>query len=107
MSSPEKPLVPELLLALRTVIDPELGINVVDLGLIRAAERDGARAKIEMTMTTPACPMGPYLTEEVETALTTLAPGIREAEVTLSFEPPWSPAQMSPEGRRALGVDEP
>jgi metal-sulfur cluster biosynthetic enzyme len=94
---------PELLFPLRSVIDPELGINIVDLGLVYEAHRDGALARVQMTMTTPACPMGPYLTQEVEHALTGMVKGVEEVEIDLVFEPRWSPAQMTEEARRALG----
>ncbi len=95
----------ELLVPLRAVIDPELGINIVDLGLIYEVTREGDVAHVKMTMTTPACPMGGYLTDEVHTALTTMAPGIREATVDLTFDPPWSPALMTDAARRQLGLD--
>jgi metal-sulfur cluster biosynthetic enzyme len=95
---------PELLSPLRSVIDPELGINIVDLGLVYEAHREGAVARVQMTMTTPACPMGPYLTDEVHRALTTLVGGVEEVEIDLVFEPLWSPARMTEEGRRTLGI---
>ena len=95
---------PELLFPLRSVIDPELGINIVDLGLVYEARRDGAVARVRMTMTTPACPMGPYLTDEVRHALTTLVGGVQEVEIDLVFEPRWSPTQMTEEARQTLGI---
>ncbi|MGA9521998.1 MAG: metal-sulfur cluster assembly factor [Myxococcaceae bacterium] len=97
---------PELLFPLRAVIDPELGINIVDLGLVYEAHREGALARVRMTMTTPACPMGPYLTDEVRAALTTMVGGIDDVEVDLVFEPRWSPAQMTEDARRTLGIPE-
>lgn len=97
-------LEPELMLPLRAVIDPELGINIVDLGLIYDAHREGDVALVRMTMTTPACPMGPYLTEQVNEALTTYVSGVREVKVDLVFDPPWTPAQMTEEARSALGI---
>ena len=97
---------PDFLFPLRAVIDPELGINIVDLGLVYDARREGAVAKVRMTMTTPACPMGPYLTDEVRNALTTMVSGIEEVEVDLVFEPRWSPAQMTEEARQFLGLTE-
>ncbi len=92
----------ELMFALRRVIDPELGINIVDLGLVYEAVVVDGCAKIRMTMTTPACPMGPYLTEEVERALGGM-PGVQKVAVDLVFEPLWSPEQMTPEAKEQLG----
>lgn len=97
----------EILRALRAVIDPELGIDIVSLGLIYAAERDGEQAKVTMTMTTPACPMGSMLVEDARTAIETTVPGVRTAEVNLTFDPPWSPSMLSPEARAQLGHPEP
>ncbi|MDQ3265395.1 MAG: metal-sulfur cluster assembly factor [Myxococcota bacterium] len=94
----------ELLLPLRTVIDPELGINIIDLGLVYQAHREGDRARVQMTMTTPACPMGPYLEEQVKEALLSVPLGLTEVEVEVTFDPPWSPEQMTPEARAELGV---
>lgn len=93
-----------LMFALRRVIDPELGINIVDLGLVYEAECVDGRAHVRMTMTTPACPMGPYLTEEVERALGDL-PEVTGVTVDLVFEPLWSPEQMSPEAKAQLGFE--
>jgi metal-sulfur cluster biosynthetic enzyme len=78
---------------LRTVIDPELGENVVDLGLIyRIAVEDGV-ARIEMTTTTRGCPAAGFLKHAVETAAWAV-PGIHFAEVTLTYEPAWTPAMI-------------
>lgn len=92
----------ELMFALRRVIDPELGINIVDLGLVYAAEVVDGCAQVRMTMTTPACPMGPYLTEEVEHTLGAM-PGVQKVAVDLVFEPLWSPEQMTAEAKEQLG----
>lgn len=93
---------PELMFALHRVIDPELGINIVDLGLVYDAECVEGVATVRMTMTTPACPMGPYLTEEVQHALEN-ARGVRSVAVDLVFEPLWTPEQMSAEAKDQLG----
>lgn len=95
---------PELMLPLRAVIDPELGVNIVDLGLIYEARRQGAHAYVRMTMTTPACPMGPYFEEQVSGVLTSMARGIDEVQVDLVYEPRWTPSQMSEEARTLLGI---
>lgn len=90
--------------ALKQVIDPEIGINIVDLGLVYGVERDAARTKVRVTMTTPACPLGEHIATEIERALRPVEPG-RRIEVALVWEPPWSPDMMSDEGRRLLGEE--
>ena len=89
--------------ALRMVIDPELGENVVDLGLIYsiAVSPDGA-AVIEMTTTTRGCPAAAFLEQAVASAAGA-APGIRAAEVRMTWEPPWSPELIGGDARRRLG----
>jgi metal-sulfur cluster biosynthetic enzyme len=86
----------ELLDALRLVIDPELGIDVVSMGLIRRIALEGEVARVEMTLSTPGCPVGPMLVSEVEEAARRC--GLRP-DLTLSFDPPWSPDDISPQAR--------
>ena len=95
---------PELIFALRTVIDPELGINIIDLGLVREARREGPRVDVRMTMTTPACPMGTYFEEQVAEAVTAMMPSVDDVHVELSFDPPWTPDSMTDEARSILGL---
>jgi len=95
---------PDILRALRVVIDPELGVDVVSLGLVYAAERDGERARVVMTMTSPACPLGEVIAEDARSAVETMVAGVRHAEVELVFDPPWTPERMSPEAREQLGA---
>lgn len=90
--------------ALKAVIDPEVGINIVDLGLIYQIEVDQRRIVVIMTMTTPSCPMAPMLVGEVEDVLAALAPN-HSREVQLVWDPPWSPSQMSAEAKQTLGWD--
>ncbi len=92
----------EILSALKGVIDPELGISVVDLGLVYrvAWSRDGI--DVALTMTTPACPLGEMLVEEAELALKRRFPET-QSRVVLVWDPPWSPARINEEGRRQLG----
>lgn len=96
------PSAQELLQRLRSVIDPEIGINIVDLGLVYDVDVDDATIRVVMTMTTPACPLGPYLEQAVEVALGDVA-GPRFVEVQITFEPPWTPDAITPEGRQLLG----
>lgn len=92
----------EVLRALRMVIDPELGIDVVSLGLVYGASRDGPKAHVVMTMTTRACPLHEVISADARLAVETMVPGVREAEVEVVFEPPWSPDRMSEEARLQL-----
>ncbi len=89
--------------ALREVIDPEVGVNVYDLGLIYdvLASEEG-NLQVRMTMTTPACPVGSLLADQVRDALQSLEQ-VREVEVELVWDPPWSPERMSEAARRQLG----
>jgi len=89
--------------ALRDVIDPELMINVVDLGLVYAVEHEGDKVKVEMTLTSPACPAGPQLVQQARLALEKLD-GVREAEIKLVLSPPWTPDRMTDEARDQLGI---
>jgi len=93
----------QMLEALRAVIDPELFVNIVDLGLIYAINLDQQVAKVEMTLTSPACPAGPQLVQQSKQALERL-PGIATAEIKLVLSPPWSPDRMTDEARDKLGI---
>jgi metal-sulfur cluster biosynthetic enzyme len=88
--------------ALRGVIDPELGINLVDLGLVYEVAVNDGIAYITMTVTTPACPIGSYLEDQVRWAVLRL-PGILGTEVEVVHEPRWTPALMSHAARKTLG----
>ena len=89
--------------ALRTVIDPEIGINIVDLGLVYGVEIAGGQVRVIMTMTTPACPLGDYLADLVESAIGQRFAGVEDVAVDLVWNPPWDPAMMSDAARRQLG----
>lgn len=88
---------------LRSVIDPELGVNIVDLGLVYEIEvaSDGG-VEIEMTLTTPGCPLGDFLDDQIRACLAQL-PQVRDVSVRLVWEPPWEPAAMSDSAREQLG----
>jgi metal-sulfur cluster biosynthetic enzyme len=87
---------------LRTVIDPELGIDIVSLGLVYGAQVVDGVAHILMTTTTPACPIGAYLVDAIDRALLEL-PGILDVDVELTHDPPWTPHRMSDEAKVQLG----
>ncbi len=89
--------------ALRAVVDPEVGVNIVDLGLVYGVDIEPDRVRVRMTMTSPACPMGEMITEEAEEILRRLLPASLRSEVLLVFEPPWDPSMMSDAARRQLG----
>ena len=89
--------------ALRQVYDPELGVNVIDLGLIYTITVDDqGYVTIEMTLTTPGCPLHESISEGVRAALQEI-PGITGGEVRLVWNPPWNPTRLTAEGRRELG----
>jgi metal-sulfur cluster biosynthetic enzyme len=87
------------------VIDPELGCNIVDLGLVYDAALDGRNVHVRMTLTTPGCPMHESMVEGVRYALLQLD-GIDEVAVELVWDPPWTPAMMTEFAREHLGVYE-
>ncbi len=89
--------------ALRTVIDPELMVNIVDLGLVYSINHDGQRAYVDMTLTSPACPVGPQIVQQSKMALERLR-DVDEAEIKLVMTPPWSPERMTDEARDHLGI---
>jgi len=93
-----------ILEALRAVIDPELGVNVVDLGLVYgAAVMPNGDLLVQMTMTTPVCPLSAHLQREAEAALRRAFPDVRTIQVQLVWHPPWDPSMMSAAARRKLG----
>ena len=92
----------EILQALKEVHDPELGINIVDLGLVYRAERTREGIVVEMTMTTPTCPIGEMMVMQAEAAVRRHFPDAAAVRVHLLWDPPWSPDLMTEEGRRAL-----
>ena len=92
-----------ILAALRTVRDPEIGINVVDLGLVYTVQTRAGEVDVEMTLTSPACPAGPQILRDAVAALERLQ-GVDRANVRLVLTPPWSPDRMSDEARDELGI---
>lgn len=80
--------------ALRDVFDPELGMSVVDLGLIYGVEIEGERVRVTMTLTVPGCPLHDSMAEWVRQAVVKI-PGVKEAEVHITFDPPWTPERIN------------
>jgi metal-sulfur cluster biosynthetic enzyme len=81
--------------ALRQVDDPEAGMNIVDLGLVYVIEVTPGQVRIEMTMTTAACPMTEMIVEQVRAAVTSIVPSDTSIDVELVWDPPWTPDKMS------------
>jgi metal-sulfur cluster biosynthetic enzyme len=92
-----------ILETLRQVIDPELGCNIVDLGLIYSVSITRERVTVAMTLTTPGCPMHESIRWGAQTALLGLE-GVEDAEVQLVWDPPWHPSMMTACGRNATGM---
>jgi len=97
-------LTDELVLeTLRQVIDPEIGCNIVDLGLIYRYAFKAGKLTVTMTLTTPGCPMHDSIAEGVKNILLTLD-GVNEVEVEVVWDPPWHPSMMTETGRTMAGV---
>jgi metal-sulfur cluster biosynthetic enzyme len=94
--------VEEVTEALRDVIDPELGLDFVELGLIYDVEVDAGTVHVTYTLTTPGCPIGPQVTEQIEEFVGELD-GVQDVQSTMTFSPPWSPERMSEDAKFALG----
>ena len=88
--------------ALREVIDPELGLDFVELGLIYEVEVEGGAVNIVYTLTTPGCPIGPQVAEQIDEFVGELA-GVTEVSAQMTFTPPWTPDLMSEDAKFALG----
>lgn len=87
---------------LKECLDPELGVNIVDLGLVYGVNIEGSRIQVLMTLTTPGCPLDAYFTRDITTRLKSLK-GISDVAVELTFDPPWNPTSMSKESKDLLG----
>ncbi len=96
----------DIIMALRQVYDPEIPVNVYDLGLIYEVRvDDGHDVYIQMTLTAPNCPMADYVVEQVKTAVQDV-PGVVDVTIDLVFEPVWDKSRMSEEALVELGLDE-
>ncbi|MCD6559138.1 MAG: metal-sulfur cluster assembly factor [Palaeococcus sp.] len=98
-------LTKELILErLKEVIDPEIGIDVVNLGLIYEVNvREDSTVYVKMTMTTPGCPLTMWILQAVEQKVLEI-PGVKDAEIELTFDPPWTPDRISEEYKKRLGL---
>ena len=95
----------EIIEALKDVYDPEIPVNVVDLGLIYDCEvQDGGTVDVKMTLTFPGCGMGPYIAQQAEWRIAEID-AVEDVNVEMVFEPPWSPDLITEDGKLALGLD--
>lgn len=89
---------------LMEVLDPEIGINIVDLGLIYEVKVDGAQVNIKMTFTTPACPLLGFIVNNVQSKVRELK-GVSDVQVQFVWEPRWTPERMSKDAKKQLGLE--
>ena len=90
--------------ALRLVFDPEVPINIVDMGLVYDVRVEGKKVFVKMTLTMPGCMMGPSIAGDAQVRILAL-PGVEEANVEMVWDPPWHPSMMSEDAKIRLGMD--
>jgi len=90
--------------ALRDVYDPEIPVNIVDLGLVYGVDIEESDVKVKMTLTFAGCGMGPYIAQQAEWRIAEID-DVGDVEVDMVFEPPWNPEMISEEGKKELGID--
>jgi FeS assembly SUF system protein len=100
---PDGDLYEAVVAAIKEIFDPEIPVNIYDLGLIYGVEINGGHALVTMTLTTPHCPVAESMPSEVELRVGAV-PGVGDAEVVLVWDPPWDPAKMTDEARLELGM---
>ncbi|HEX9282916.1 MAG TPA: metal-sulfur cluster assembly factor [Gemmatimonadales bacterium] len=89
--------------ALREVKDPELDMNIIDLGLVYEVEVDGGEVRVKMTLTSPGCPAGPMITNDAYRVIRGLA-GVQDVDIEIVWEPYWTPERMDPKVRALMGL---
>ena len=94
----------KVLEVLKNVYDPEIPVNVVDLGLIYDVQVEKGDVSVLMTLTAQGCGMGPHIAQQAEWAIAELE-GVEDVSVELTFDPVWTPDRITPEGKKALGMD--
>jgi metal-sulfur cluster biosynthetic enzyme len=96
------PTIDDVTDALRDVIDPELGLDFVELGLIYGVEVEAGAVHVTFTLTSPGCQIGPQVSEQIEEFVSELE-GVDDVQSTMTFSPPWTPERMSEDAKFALG----
>jgi metal-sulfur cluster biosynthetic enzyme len=96
------PTVEDVEEALTNVIDPELGLDFVELGLIYGIEVDGGKVHVTFSLTSPGCPIGPQVSEQIDEFVSELD-GVESVDSSMVFTPPWTPERMSEDAKFALG----
>jgi len=99
-----EPTKEEIMDKMKGVYDPEIPVNIVDLGLIYEANIEEGNVNVLMTLTSPGCSVGPHIAQQVEWAISEL-PGIENVNVEMTFDPPWNPEMISAEAKQELGID--
>ena len=94
----------EVVEALRHVEDPELGMDIVELGLLYDVEVEGPKVKVIHSLTSMGCPVGPMIQEEMHAVVAALSPDVEDVEIELTWDPPWTPDRMSEDAKFILGV---
>ena len=90
--------------ALKEVYDPEIPVNIVDLGLIYDVDINGTDVDVKMTLTAAGCGMGPYIAQQAEWAISELE-DVEDVNVNIVFDPPWDPERITEDGKKLLGID--
>ena len=90
--------------ALKEVFDPEIPVNIVDLGLIYDVDINGTDVDVKMTLTAAGCGMGPYIAQQAEWAISELE-DVEDVNVDIVFDPPWDPERITEDGKKLLGID--
>ena len=93
----------EVVEALRQVEDPELGMDIVDLGLLYDAEIEGSKVKVIHSLTSMGCPAGPMIQDDIRSVVSSL-PDVDDVEIELTWDPPWTPDKMSDDAKFILGI---
>ena len=89
---------------MKDVYDPEIPVNVVDLGLVYNVDVTDSRVYVQMTLTAPGCGMGPMIAQQAEWRIAEID-GVEDVEVEMTFDPPWNPEMISEDGKKLLGLD--
>jgi metal-sulfur cluster biosynthetic enzyme len=104
-TKPAMPTEPEIMNALKSVYDPELGLSIVDLGLVYGVTPEEDRVIVDMTLTTPACPLGPVIKQQAYAVLTSNFDAVNDVDINFVWTPRWDPRTMASEEAKAeLGI---